>query len=77
MVGHTTCLFRYLSFSTFSLLLSGPFRGHTLDAIHEIVIVFGIIVIVFVYNCNCLCVKTFILIMTVSESIRNNQNENN
>ena len=54
MVDHTICLFGYLSFSTFSLLLSGPFRGHTLDAIH-------VIVIVFVYNCHCLCVKTFIL----------------
>ena len=68
MVGHTIYLLGYLSFSTFSFLLSGPFRGHTLDAIHAIVIVF-------VYNCHCLCVKTFILIMTMSlsESIRNNQ----
>ena len=72
MVGHTIYLLGYLSFSTFSFLLSGPFRGHTLDAIHAIVIVF-------VYNCHCLCVKTFILIMTMSlsESIRNNQKKNN
>ena len=46
--------------------------GHNLGAIH-------VIVIVCVYNCRCICVKTFILIMTVSlsESIRNNQNKNN
>ena len=60
MVGHTICLFGYLSFSTFSLLLSGPFRGHTLDAIH-------VIVIVFVYNCHCLCVYCIIVIVFVSK----------